>query len=679
MRQLVLLWFGAWLLFVSFAHGNLETLDAAMTMNASRALLHRGDAGLLRAADGGQWFAEQVAAQYIADESGESYGKTGEDGKHQYVWFPHGHVWLMVPFVALGKQLSAWLPDVEARYLAHLAGPDPHAEAIMRAEGQFVVEQGVVALGIPAAFGASTVVLLFLLARLFATRQAVARLQDGRWPQRPTPATTKPRMTAGDVGDGGEARQAAKTGQAADDNAALDESTPAAQAIDRSKDSVEASQRKPGGANGAQAGATAKAAPAALESPDPTATVQGHSDRHALLATATIALATQCFPLTRETLSDGPGLTLLLAALLVTVRAHFGETRAWVSLLGGAAAGAAVLTRYQHAFAILVMFAVVALAAVRQRRLTPVLWFAAGGLPFAALLFGTNYLRFGDLADTGYPPASTWFNYPTHLGVTKLLIAAGKGVLWFSPIVWLAVPLALRRRHVPQLLWLAWALLAIPMLMFGSTSGWQSGQCWGARYVTAGIVTFLAIVLPQAKPWQRWPKAFAVVVAAGLLVNATSLLAPTHGHMQLAGQAVESFYTQQVQRGELAAEELVHLDEADHFFFMPQFSPLHANWTYALLSMRGQLEDETGQRRDGSSNNIEPLFGVSATQDSLALGPLHWEDRGFRHLWFRFWGELLEVPWWGLLIATLLPGLLLMSLFVRGVMRRDRTVSPTKA
>ena len=97
----------------------------------------------------------------------------------------------------------------------------------------------------------------------------------------------------------------------------------------------------------------------------------------------------------------------VLAALLVTVRAHFGETRAWVSLLGGAAAGAAVLTRYQHASAILVMFAVVALAAVRQRRLTPVLWFAAGGLPFAALLFGTNYLRFRDLANTDYPPTST--------------------------------------------------------------------------------------------------------------------------------------------------------------------------------------------------------------------------------------------------------------------------------
>ena len=103
-----LLWTGAWLLFLCFAHGNLETRDAAITMNASRALWLRGDAGLLKPEDGGEWLAEQLIASHIAANSGVEYGKTGQDGVHQYVWFPYGHVWLMVPFVAMGEALQGW-------------------------------------------------------------------------------------------------------------------------------------------------------------------------------------------------------------------------------------------------------------------------------------------------------------------------------------------------------------------------------------------------------------------------------------------------------------------------------------------------------------------------------------------------------------------------------------------
>ena len=89
------------MLFLCFAHGNLETRDAAITMNASRALWLRGDAGLLRQEDGGEWLAENLIAAWIATHSGVEYGKTGKDGVHQYVWFPYGHVWLMVTSLAL--------------------------------------------------------------------------------------------------------------------------------------------------------------------------------------------------------------------------------------------------------------------------------------------------------------------------------------------------------------------------------------------------------------------------------------------------------------------------------------------------------------------------------------------------------------------------------------------------
>jgi hypothetical protein len=549
MRRLLMLWAGSWLLLLTFAHGNLETPDTAMTMNAARALWLRGDAGLLRAEDGGEWLAEQLAAAWIARNSGVSYGKTGQDERHQYVWFPHGHVWLMVPAVAVGRALEAWFPAVEENYRSHVPASDLDR---IYAEGQFVFEQGAVALLLPSMFGAASLVLLFLIAKAL-----------------------------------------------------------------------------------------------------------GNSERQAILVAATIALATQCFPLSRETLSDGPGLAFLLAALLTTVRIAQTTAGRWLAVLGGAAAGAAVLTRYQHAFMVLAMAAAIGIAAMRRRRWDLPAAFVLGGLPFALLLFGTNHLRFGSIMDTGYPPASTWFNYPVYLGLTKLLIAAGKGILWFSPILWLAVPLAVRRR-MPVLGWLAWVTFAIPMLMFGSTSGWQSGQCWGARYVTAGVVTFLALALPQLRPWQTWPRVFRLLLVAGLLVNLTSLLAPTRGHNQLAGQATTAMYKAAFERGELSREELANVDAADHFFFLPRFSPLHAHWTYAWQSLVGAFEDEHGRLRRESAYTTEPLFGIATTEPTLAQAPLHWEDRGFRHLWFRFWGALLGVPWWLLALLPLASGIALL-------------------
>jgi len=45
--------------------------------------------------------------------------------------------------------------------------------------------------------------------------------------------------------------------------------------------------------------------------------------------------------------------------------------------------------------------------------------------------------------------------------------------------------------------------------MFSCTNGWQSGQCWGVRYVTAGVVAFLAIVLPQSQVAKLFDEVFA--------------------------------------------------------------------------------------------------------------------------------------------------------------------------
>jgi hypothetical protein len=554
LRAWLLAWIGTFGLFVCTAHGNLESLDSTATMHAARALWLRGDSGLLRAEQGGQWLGEMALAAEVERQRAAGvawYGKQGAGGR-TYVWFPVGHLWLMVPLVALGEALHRTFPAVEQRFRDRVAGATPEASlptVMSYRDGHFVFDHAMVALVLPAAFAATSLLLLFLLARAL-------------------------------------------------------------------------------GANG----------------------------RDALWTAAAIGLASQFFPLGSETLSDGPGLCFLLAVLLAVVRATNGVASPRTLVLGGAAAGAAVLARYAHIPLIPVFGLAIAVAAWRQRRPALLVWFALGGLPFLLLFAGVNHARFGDWTDTGYPRAGSWFNYPVVFGVTKLLVAAGKGVLWFSPLLWLALPAAVRGARRLVLGWLALVLFAVPMLLFGSTLGWQSGQCWGARYVTPGVVCLLVLVLPQTRPWVVRPRLFATLFAVGCLVNLTGVAAPTRGHNQLAGQAVRAMYDHELAAGRITADDRASVDPPDHFFFLPRFSPLHANWNYLWRSATGGFEDEHGQPRHGSAHTIEPLFGIAAVPGAIPpqdLAPMYWEDRGGRHLWWVFWGELLGVAPWLLLAPVL--------------------------
>ncbi|MCA8974907.1 MAG: glycosyltransferase family 39 protein [Planctomycetes bacterium] len=562
---------GTFLLLFATGHGSLENTDATMTMHAARALWLRGDSGLRSTGRDPEWPGEEFIANLVIGAAAEGtalYGKQGSNGL-VYVWFPMGHIWLMVPAVAFGELLDRCFPGAETLFRETVA-PGLDGAALFQSpsyrDGHYVLDQALVAV-LPAGFGAVSILLLFLIALGLGAKR-----------------------------------------------------------------------------------------------------------RDALLSTAAIALGTQFFPLVRENLSDGPGQCFLLAALLATVRAVVGQGTPRTLLLGGCAAGCAVLSRYQHGTLVPFLIVAIALAAHRHGRLRQVLWFALGGLPCLALLLLVNYLRYGDVADTGYPEAGSWFNYPILFGATKILFAAGKGILWFSPLLWLVVPLSLRRSRAAnpdlvdhdhghgtrpplRLRWLAWCLFLVPMLMFSSTPGWQAGQCWGVRYVTPGITCLLAIMLPQLRPWTSHRRTFLLLLLAGALVNLTGIVTPTRGFGQLAGQAAVAFYQREFEAGRISQVDWDNLDAADHYFFEPRYSALHANWSYLFRSLTGGFEDEEQRPRNGSANTIEPLFGVRAVTARQAWAPLHWQDRGGRHLWWTFWGALLGVPSGLLLVPVLLLGI----------------------
>ncbi len=112
----------------------------------------------------------------------------------------------------------------------------------------------------------------------------------------------------------------------------------------------------------------------------------------------------------------------------------------------------------------------------------------AWGAPIAAGLAAAaayNLARYGRLTDTGYrSPEDLPFHAPLLPGSEGLLVSPGKGLLWYCPLVVLALalwPLLLRRRRAEGLL--ALGVIAPTLVVFATYPVWWGGHNWGPRYL----------------------------------------------------------------------------------------------------------------------------------------------------------------------------------------------------
>lgn len=389
----------------------------------------------------------------------------------------------------------------------------------------------------------------------------------------------------------------------------------------------------------------------------------GASRREALLVTAVATLCTQFWPASSETLSDGPGLFFVLAACLAAIRyqRELGDAR--TLLWGGAAAGCAVLMRYPHAVLVAVLSAWLVWAAVRRGRSRDLLAWLAGGTPALGLFLAANAWRFGDPFDLGYTGAdAAWWSYPLYLGGTLILLAPGKGVLWFSLPLWPALFALVRRpRSAPAIL--ALALFGVSVVLYGHAHGWAGGQCWGVRYVTPAVMLVVVVGLTLGWPW-RCKVPFALLCVAGLLISLGGVLTPYRGHLFLAHEAAKKYYQEELARGDFGVE-LLH----DRIVFDPRFSPLHTHWLYAWFSARGELGPGPAER------NVEPVFGIEGPLPS-PVPAFPREDLGFRHLWLLYLHDLIGTPWLLPLLLWMAVTATLLAVGLRGFARSD---PPAKA
>lgn len=112
----------------------------------------------------------------------------------------------------------------------------------------------------------------------------------------------------------------------------------------------------------------------------------------------------------------------------------------------------------------------------------------AWGAPIAAGLAAAavyNLARYGRLTDTGYrSPEDLPFHAPLLPGLEGLLVSPGKGLLWYCPLIVLALalwPLLLQRRRAEGLL--ALGVIAPTLVVFATYPVWWGGHDWGPRYL----------------------------------------------------------------------------------------------------------------------------------------------------------------------------------------------------
>lgn len=257
----------------------------------------------------------------------------------------------------------------------------------------------------------------------------------------------------------------------------------------------------------------------------------GRSPQTALLIATLFAFATISLPSASDGYDHTYEALTIVGSLFFLVEDEGGRKNVRPGL-AGMVLGFGVLFRYS---VLLALPGLLWVARDRGSRLKLLLGLSP--LVLAALLY--NHYRFGSLFDTGYQAAwhlahgseigATGFrlsNVPRNL--LGLLASPGKGLLWFSPVVVLAVPAWTSFRKVRPKIADGIATTAVLYLLFYAANfAWHgSVWSWGPRYIvpiTAPVLVGIAF-LPDQLRWRR------LLAAAALASVFVQIIAVTADH-----------------------------------------------------------------------------------------------------------------------------------------------------
>ncbi len=190
----------------------------------------------------------------------------------------------------------------------------------------------------------------------------------------------------------------------------------------------------------------------------------------------------------------------------------------------GLCVGAAIAVRLAAIVAVPVLAGGLLWIALQQGGGTrAVKWLAAFAAPVALGIAGVglyNYVRFGDVLETGYWQVT--FQYPFFAGLNIQLVAARSGLLWYNPVVILA----------PVGAWLAWRrsrfaaglfglMFLVHLLLYSVYDTPAGGHSVGNRFllVTMPYLIIWVGFLSQSLGTRRWRTAIWALVALSVLIQ----------------------------------------------------------------------------------------------------------------------------------------------------------------
>ena len=112
-----------------------------------------------------------------------------------------------------------------------------------------------------------------------------------------------------------------------------------------------------------------------------------------------------------------------------------------------------------------------------------------------------NWVRYGNIWDSGYVETER-FSAVWWFGVTGLLVGPGRGLIWYSPALLLAIPGAIWFwRKSRALLYFCLALCVLYIAIYGKWYMWHGGYSWGPRFLVP-LMPFLALLTGPV--WEAW-------------------------------------------------------------------------------------------------------------------------------------------------------------------------------
>ncbi|MCI0626310.1 MAG: glycosyltransferase family 39 protein [Acidobacteria bacterium] len=360
----------------------------------------------------------------------------------------------------------------------------------------------------------------------------------------------------------------------------------------------------------------------------------GYSTRTAVRLALIAGLCTQLWPESKSPFDHSLETLFTLLSLLL-VFAGSREDRNQLFVLAGGCLGLAVLTRVTAilwALPLLVFFWFpdedMQRTLKRSQLLTRAVAFAAGLVPFLALILWYNSARFGSVFEAGY---NQWardrnvdnFSNALWLGLLGETVSPGKGVLLYSPVLALAIigaPAFLRWRRRTAVF--CGAATALYLVFFGKYIAWHGDVAWGPRYLTFLMPLWL---LCLGVFWNRkLSRKLGPRLVMGTLIGMSFML-------QLAGVIVDMnlHYHRLLRSGVI--QNVNSYSFPAKIYFDRQYSPLCSRWTeIRALFDRGNLPALDVETSDRWAPSLDFWWVRNLTEETsratvILVGPFFFE------------------------------------------------------